>query len=67
MSAKAGEVARETAAYRCEECNHKVNIRAGALISECEKCGNSSFKTGWNVAFARPARAQAEALFHKAH
>ena len=67
MSAKAGEVARETAAYRCEHCNHKVNIRVGALITECEKCGNASFKTGWNVALARPSRDQAEALFEKTH
>jgi ribosomal protein L37AE/L43A len=65
VSAKAGEVARETAAYRCENCNHRVDIRAGALIAECDKCGHPSFKTGWNIAFARPGRAEAEAVFQK--
>jgi ribosomal protein L37AE/L43A len=66
LSAKAGEVARETAAYRCEKCNHRQDIRAGALISECSNCGNASFKTGWNIALVRPGRAEADALFEKA-
>ena len=73
MSAKAGEVARETSAYRCEQCHHKVEIRAGGLIPDCEKCGHSSFKTGWNIAFpppksgrvGKPSRALADALFDK--
>jgi ribosomal protein L37AE/L43A len=62
VSAKAGEVARETSAYRCESCDHRVQIKAGALINDCEKCGHASFRTGWNVPF-RSARAQADALF----
>lgn len=66
MSAKAGEVSRETAIYRCESCNHRVVTKAGALIAECEKCGHASFKTGWNRSFASPARAKAEAVFEKA-
>jgi ribosomal protein L37AE/L43A len=66
VSAKAGEVSRETAVYRCESCHHRVATKAGALITECEKCGNPSFKTGWNRSFALPSRAKADALFEKA-
>jgi len=66
VSAKAGEVSRETAVYRCETCHHRVATRAGALINECEKCGSASFKTGWNRSFVHAPRAQAEALFEKA-
>ena len=63
MSAKAGEVARETAVYRCENCNHRVMARAGVLIKECEKCGFASFKTGWNRSLAQPS--PSGALFEK--
>ena len=66
MSAKAGEVSRETAIYRCESCNHRAVTKAGALIAECEKCGHTSFKTGWNRSFDAPARAKADAVFEKA-
>jgi ribosomal protein L37AE/L43A len=65
VSAKAGEVSRETAIYRCENCNHRVVTRAGALIADCEKCGQTSFKTGWNRSFAQPSRAKADAVFQK--
>ena len=65
MSAKAGEVSRETAVYRCENCHHRVVTRAGALIGECEKCGSSSFKTGWNRSFVPPTL-EADAVFEKA-
>ena len=66
VSAKAGEVSRETAIYRCENCNHRVVTKAGALIADCEKCGHTSFKTGWNRSFAPPSRARAAAAFRKA-
>ena len=66
MSAKAGEVSRETAVYRCESCHHRVVTRAGALISECEKCGSPSFKTGWNITFKRSPQSEANAVFDKA-
>ncbi len=65
MSAKVGEVSRETAIYRCENCQHRVVTKAGALIAGCEKCGHTSFKTGWNRSFAAPSRAKAEAVFQK--
>jgi ribosomal protein L37AE/L43A len=65
VSAKAGEVARETAPYRCENCNHRVDIKPGALITECEKCGHPSFKTGWDMSLVCPGRAEAEAVFQK--
>ncbi len=66
MSAKAGEVSRETTVYRCECCHHRVATRAGALISECEKCGSPSFKTGWNTWAARPSRSEADAVSGRA-
>jgi len=65
VSAKAGEVSRETAIYRCESCHHRVVTKAGALINECEKCGHTSFKTGWNRSFVDAPRAAADALFEK--
>jgi len=65
MSAKAGEMSRETAIYRCENCQHRVVTRAGALIAECEKCGSVSFKTGWNRTYAAPSRAKADAPFEE--
>jgi len=66
VSAKAGEVSRETAVYRCESCHHRVVTRAGALISECEKCGSPSFKTGWSITFKRSPQSEANAVFDKA-
>ena len=66
MSAKAGEVSRETAIYRCENCYHRVTTKAGALINDCEKCGHTSFQTGWNRSFAPPAGQRTDALFEKA-
>ena len=67
MSAKAGEVSRETAIYRCENCQHRTVTRAGGIIADCEKCGHTSFKTGWNRSFATPpSRAKADAVFQKA-
>jgi ribosomal protein L37AE/L43A len=66
VSVKAGEVSRETAVYRCENCHHRVVTRAGALIGECEKCGSASFKTGWNRSFARRSGPERSAVFEKA-
>ena len=43
-----------------------VVTKAGGIINECEKCGNASFRTGWNRSFADPARERANALFEKA-
>jgi len=62
VSAKAGEVSRETAIYRCESCHHRVVTKAGALINECEKCGHTSFKTGWNRSFVDAPRAAGRAV-----
>ena len=33
-----------------------VVTKAGALINECEKCGHTSFKTGWNRSFVDASR-----------
>ena len=45
MSAKAGEVARETGAFRCEHCGAKAMVTHGAVIGDCENCGGASFQT----------------------
>ena len=46
MSAKAGDVARENAVYRCEGCNNKMPVRSGVPIDDCPNCGCPSFQTG---------------------
>ena len=47
MSAKAGEIARETAGYRCQNCNQEVLVLVGHPIQACANCGKESFDTGW--------------------
>jgi len=46
MSAKAGEIAREDAVYRCEECDRTMRVRMGFPIEDCPGCGCASFFTG---------------------
>jgi ribosomal protein L37AE/L43A len=46
VSAKAGEIARETAVYRCEECDERIPVRNGRPIDDCPNCGCPSFFTG---------------------
>jgi len=66
MSAKAGEVSRETAFYRCENCHHRLTLKAGALITPCEMCGHTSFQTGWNRSFGAWPRAEGDPEFPQA-
>jgi ribosomal protein L37AE/L43A len=47
VSAKAGEIARESGVYRCEKCQQNTSVQVGVPISECRHCGNASFVTGW--------------------
>ncbi len=47
VSAKAGEIARETAGYRCQNCNQEVLVLVGHPIQVCSNCGKESFDTGW--------------------
>jgi len=47
LSAKAGEIARETAGYRCQDCNQEVLVHVGQPIQPCANCGSDSFDTGW--------------------
>ena len=47
VSAKAGEIARETAGYRCLNCNQEVLVLVGHPIQTCSNCGKESFETGW--------------------
>ena len=46
MSAKAGEVARESGMYRCEGCDQRIAVYTGAIIGDCPHCGSPSFRTG---------------------
>ena len=55
MSAKAGEVARETGRFRCEGCGQEMMVSHGEIIGECENCGSPSFQTGWRKFDNRPA------------
>ena len=43
MSEKVGEMARESADYRCERCHSIVPIAKGALIRPCVKCGYDTY------------------------
>jgi Zn finger protein HypA/HybF involved in hydrogenase expression len=43
MSEKAGEMARETAAYRCERCHQTTRIEKGELIPPCPNCGFETY------------------------
>ena len=47
VSAKAGEIARETAGYKCQDCNQEVLVLVGHSIQACSNCGKESFETGW--------------------
>ena len=46
MTAKAGEIARETANYSCQKCGEIHSVQNGAPISGCPECGHDSFVTG---------------------
>ena len=46
VSAKAGEIARENATYRCESCDLRVPVHSGVPIDDCPNCGCPSFQTG---------------------
>jgi ribosomal protein L37AE/L43A len=47
VSAKAGEIARETAGYRCQDCGQEMLVHVGQPIQPCSNCGKESFDTGW--------------------
>ena len=56
MSARAGEIARENAVYRCESCERRMPVRSGVPIDDCPDCGCPSFQTGL-MSQPRPAEA----------
>ena len=56
MSAKAGEVSRNTSRYRCEGCQQQTTLNSGALIGECPNCGGSSFHAGWRTVLPETRR-----------
>lgn len=43
MAAKAGEKARRTGDFRCENCHRKVHVQNGSEIPRCPNCGNDSY------------------------
>jgi len=43
MTEKAGEIARETADYRCENCHRLIHLSLGELIPKCPHCGFETF------------------------
>jgi len=46
MSAKAGEIARESGEFRCSGCSHPISVQDGYPIPDCPECGGASFQTG---------------------
>ena len=59
MSAKAGEIARESGPYKCCTCGHQVNVVDGCPIQVCLNCGASAFHTGTRTLENRPNLAKA--------
>jgi ribosomal protein L37AE/L43A len=55
VSAKAGEIARESGTYRCEKCQQNITVQVGVPIGECKHCGNTSFATGWRSLSNQPS------------
>jgi len=55
MTAKAGEIARETATYSCENCGEDLSVHNGSPIPDCPVCGNESFQTGTRTLQNQPA------------
>lgn len=43
MSAKAGERARKTGDFVCEQCNNRVHVTQNDKIPKCPNCGNDTF------------------------
>jgi Zn finger protein HypA/HybF involved in hydrogenase expression len=43
MSEKLGEMARESADYRCERCHTATRIARGQLIPLCPNCGYDTY------------------------
>jgi hypothetical protein len=46
VSAKSGEIARESGEFRCCDCSHPIAVRQGYPIPDCPECGGASFNTG---------------------
>jgi DNA-directed RNA polymerase subunit RPC12/RpoP len=57
MTAKAGEIARETANYSCQKCGGTNSVQNGAPIAGCPDCGNDSFVTGSRTLRNQPSLA----------
>jgi predicted RNA-binding Zn-ribbon protein involved in translation (DUF1610 family) len=57
MTAKAGEIARETTTYSCQNCGQEIPVSNGCPIPDCPSCGNESFQTGSRTLQNQPAAA----------
>jgi predicted RNA-binding Zn-ribbon protein involved in translation (DUF1610 family) len=55
MTAKSGEIARETGNYSCQSCGETVSVQNGSPIQNCPECGNGSFITGSGTLKNQPA------------
>ncbi len=43
MSEKIGEIARESADYRCERCHKPTRLEKGTVIPACPHCGYDTY------------------------
>jgi Zn finger protein HypA/HybF involved in hydrogenase expression len=53
VSEKVGEMARESANYRCERCHTVTPMTQGQLIRPCPKCGYDTYDLA-SPRFERP-------------
>ncbi|MFW5652607.1 MAG: zinc ribbon-containing protein [Planctomycetota bacterium] len=43
MAAHAGENARKTGDFVCDNCGEKVHVKKGESIPKCPNCGNATY------------------------
>ena len=43
MKIKAGEEAKDSGEFVCEECHKPMAVMKGQMVSKCAHCGNSTF------------------------
>ena len=48
MAAHAGEKARESGYFRCQNCHRQVHVEKGHTIPKCPSCGNDVFDTRYH-------------------
>ena len=63
MAAKAGEIARETSIYSCEDCRNNMHVFNGSPIGDCPECGCATFLTGGRTLKNQPTALPLVAAF----